>query len=87
MLMSFLIGLLFVLIGTTGLQFFYLFYVDRLNRERRNYIKSLERRNRVLTAELGMASSKLAEREKMLVTANLMNDVSEEIWDEVIEDI
>lgn len=87
MLMSVLIGLLFVLIGTTGLQFFYLFYVDRLNRERRGYIKQLEKKTKELAAELEAAALKLAEREKMLIDAQLLDGPLEEMWDDVIEDV
>ena len=40
----FLIGLLLVLTGLAGLQFTYLFYFDRIDRERKKHIRSLESR-------------------------------------------
>ena len=44
MLMYVLIGLCLVLVGVTGLQFFYLVYVDRMHGERRKYLKALEKK-------------------------------------------
>src|SRR5437588_448648 len=50
-----LIGLVLVLVGIAGLQFTYLFYVDRLYRERQKYILTVE--NPLLWASARYAST------------------------------
>lgn len=75
MLMYVLIGLCLVLVGVTGLQFTYLAYVDRLNRERRKYLQALESKYAVLSERLAKAEHRLAEQAE-----------SVESWAEVIED-
>ncbi len=81
MLMYFLIGLCLVLVGVVGLQFTYLFYVDRLNRERRKYLKALEQRCHDLTARLEHAELRVAEQDELLETI-----FEEEPWADVIEE-
>ena len=61
-----LIVLLLVLVGVAGLQFSYMFYVDRLNRERKAYLRDLERRARRLNEKLEQAEAKIAEQSALL---------------------
>ena len=78
MLVYVLIGLCLVLLGITGLQFTYLAYVDRLDRERRKYIKGLESKYAALSTRLASAEKRLAEQDALLTP--------DEAWADVIED-
>jgi len=78
MLMYFLIGLSLVLLGIAGLQFTYLFYVDTLYRQRKQYMQTLEHK-------LAVANKRLEEAEQLLAQQNEMVD-EEEAWADVIED-
>ena len=78
MLMYALIGLSLVLLGITGLQFSYLFYVDTLYRERKHYIQTLEQRLAELGRRLEEAEQLLAEQRELVG--------EEEAWADVIED-
>jgi len=84
MLMYVLIGLCLVLLGVSGLQFFYLIYVDRMNRERRKYLKTLEKKHSHLAARLTDAESRVAEQTDLL--EKLSPGITEESWADVIED-
>lgn len=75
MLMYALIGLSLVLVGVAGLQFAYLFYVDRIFRERQKYLQDLEQRYRA-------AKQRIAEQDELLAA----NYVEKEDWAEVIEE-
>jgi hypothetical protein len=82
--MYFLIGLCLVLVGVVGLQFTYLFYVDRLNRERRKYLTVLEHRCSDLADRLGETERRVAEQDELLETVYGKKD--DEAWAEVIEE-
>ena len=84
MLMYVLIGLCLVLLGVTGLQFSYLAYVDRMNRERRKYLKTLEDKYSALSTRLADAERRVAEQNDLL--EQLSPGITEEIWADVIED-
>ena len=86
MLLFALIGLSFVLIGIVGLQFSYMFYLDRLHIERKKHIHKLERKCNQLSEHLGQAESRLAEQDRLLETAYPGLRKDDEIWAEVIED-
>ena len=77
MLMYALIGLSLVLVGVAGLQFAYLFYIDRIFRERQKYLQDLEHRYRA-------AKQRIAEQDELLAAAYL--DLEKEDWAEVIEE-
>jgi len=70
-----LIGLSLVLVGVAGLQFAYLFYIDRIYRERQKYLQDLEHRYIDLKAQFDDAQRRLAERETI-----------RDEWAEVIEE-
>lgn len=84
MFMYFLIGLCLVLVGVAGLQFTYLFYIDRLNRERRKYLTQLEHKCSDLTARLEQAERRVAEQDELLET--IYGCKKDEAWADVIEE-
>ncbi|MBV9240483.1 MAG: hypothetical protein JO314_00615 [Acidobacteria bacterium] len=84
MLMYVLIGLCLVLLGVAGLQFTYLAYVDRMNRERRKYLKALETKYSDLSARLGAAELRVSEQNDLL--EQLSPGITEETWADIIEE-
>jgi hypothetical protein len=83
MLMYALIGLSLVLVGIVGLQFTYLFWIDRVYRERRTYLKDLENRYADLNSRLRSAELRVAEQEELLKTLGYKET---ETWADVIEE-
>ncbi|MEP6787147.1 MAG: hypothetical protein ABJB40_01855 [Acidobacteriota bacterium] len=86
MLMYALIGLSFVLVGIVGLQFSYLFYVDRIYRERKKYMRSLERKCSQLNDRLEAAERRVAEQSDLLEAMYPELGKEDEAWADVIED-
>lgn len=86
MLIYVLIGLSLVLVGIVGLQFSYLFYVDRILKERKKYLRSLEQRHARLTERLESAERRIAEQDDLLETVFPKLEHEEEVWADVIED-
>lgn len=84
MLMYVLICLSLALVGIAGLQFTYLFYLDRLDRERKKLVHDLEARCRQLGNRLHEAEMKIAEQEILLEKTYLGNE--EEAWADVIDE-
>ena len=89
MLMYTLICLLFVLIGITGFQFAYMFYFDRIDRERKKHVRSLEKRAERLAIRLERAEIKLAEQTALLElykpTAET-EPAEDDAWAEVLDE-
>ena len=83
MLMYALIGLSLVLVGIVGLQFTYLFWIDRVYRERRTYLKDLEHRYADLNSRLRSAERQVAEQAELL---KMMGYKEIETWADVIEE-
>ena len=81
MLYYVLIGLSLVLVGVSGLQFSYMFYLDRLHLERKKYIHELEHKCRDLTRKLSETEDRIAE-----IEAQYPEIVKENEWAEVIEE-
>ncbi len=84
-----LIGLSLSLAGVAGLQFFYLVYMERMDREHKKRIHELERHTKYLTHRLNDADQQIAEQNNVL--ENLFDDFDEEeledeVWADVIED-
>lgn len=86
MLSIVLIGLSLVLVGVVGLQFTYMFYLDRVHRERKKHIRDLERKCSDLTLRLEEVEFQLAEQDKLLETAYPGIRKDDEVWADVIED-
>lgn len=83
MLMYALICLSLVLLGIVGLQFTYLFWVDRIYRERRTYLKDLENRYSDLNSRLRSAERQVAEQAELL---EVLGYIETETWADVIEE-
>jgi hypothetical protein len=81
-----LIGLSLVLTGIAGLQFSYLFYVDRIFRERKKYLRSLEQKCSSLTDRLEAAERRVAEQDELLATIYPEIGKEDEAWADVIDD-
>jgi hypothetical protein len=86
MLMFVLIGLSLVLTGVAGLQFTYLFHIDRMTRERRKHLKVLEQKCVRLTQRLEAAEARLREQDELLEAAYPGLRKGDEVWADVIEE-
>jgi len=86
MLVYVLIGVCLVLVGIAGLQFTYLFYVDRMYRERRRYLADLEKRYSRLSTRLEAAEARLAETSELLETLHPELKTDDDAWADVIEE-
>ena len=86
MLFYALIGISLVLLGVTGLQFSYMFYLDRLHVERKKYLRELEAKNARLSAQLADAANRIAEQDELIEAAYPEMRKDNEIWAEVIEE-
>ncbi|QQS32572.1 MAG: hypothetical protein IPM50_13075 [Acidobacteriota bacterium] len=85
MMMYALICISLILLGVAGLQFTYLFYVDRLYRERRKYLQDLEYRYARLTARLEYAERRITEQQDIIATLT-GEEFVEEDWEDIIEE-
>ena len=81
-----LIGLSLTLAGVAGLQFFYLIYLERIDREQKKRIQELERHSKHLSKRLSQAEQQIAEQDEIL--ENILDEFEdgEEVWADVIED-
>ncbi len=81
-----LICLALALTGVAGLQMAYLFYIDKLDAERKKRLRYLERRCRALTSRLEQAERRLEQQESLLDTLYLDQKPEDETWSDIIED-
>ncbi|MBA2494563.1 MAG: hypothetical protein H0V31_07705 [Acidobacteria bacterium] len=83
-----LIGLSLSLAGVAGLQFFYLVYMERIDREHKKRIYELERHATYLANRLNEAEQKISEQNDILesIFDDFNEEEEEEIWADVIED-
>lgn len=81
-----LIGLSLVLLGIVGLQFMYLFYLDRVYRVRKKYLQILEHKSAQLAEQLAEANKQIAEHNELLETAYPEMKMKDEVWAEVIDE-
>ncbi len=86
MLMYALIGLSLVLVGIVGLQFTYLFYIDRIYKERRKYLQTLERKHARLVGQLETAERRITEQDELLNSLHPELAAADDGWAEVIEE-
>jgi len=84
MLLYVLICLSLALVGIAGLQFTYLFYLDRVDKERRKLIHQLEVECRRLTSRVAEAESRVAEQD--LILNKLLIESGDEAWADIIEE-
>ena len=85
MLLYVLIGLCLSLAGVAGLQFTYMFYLDRIDNERKKRLHELEKECRNLTNQLASVQSELKMKNDMLAAA-FPEFEEEEAWADVIDD-
>ncbi len=88
MMLYILIGLSLSLTGVAGLQFFYMMYLERIDREQKKRIHELERHCKFLSKRIAEAEAKINEQSNLLENIfDEFGDVEEEeIWADVIED-
>ena len=86
MMLYVLIGLSLSLAGVAGLQFFYLVYMERIDREQKKRIHELERHCTSLSNRLYDAEQQINEQNDVL--ESIFDDFSEEseVWADVIEE-
>lgn len=81
-----LICLSLSLAGVAGLQFFYLAYLERMDKITRKSLREAERQNRYLKRRLFDAELQIAEQAKMLGSIYDPLEGEDEVWADVIED-
>jgi hypothetical protein len=86
MLYYVLICLCLVLTGVAGLQLSYMFYLDRLDKERKKRLQELERRCKMLSKRLEDAEAKIELQEAVLDTFYEDKEMeSDEVWADIID--
>lgn len=80
-----LIGLCLSLAGVAGLQLMYMFYLDRLDKERKKRLHELEQQCKSLSHRLHEAENKIAEQNELLDVLYLESG-DEEAWADVIDE-
>lgn len=83
MLSFVLIGLSLALTGVAGLQLMYMFYLDRVDKERKKRIVELERRCRTLTRRLEEAERRIEEQDEMIAT---LYEEDDDRWADVLDE-
>ena len=84
MLLYALICLSLALVGIAGLQFTYLFYLDKVDHERKKLIHQLEIDCRRLASRLAEAETRVAEQD--LILNKLLLESGDEAWADIIEE-
>ena len=85
MLVYVLIGLCLSLAGVAGLQLMYMFYIDRIDKERKKRVHELEVEYKKLLARLAEAESELDVKTEMLAAA-FPEYEDEEVWADLIDE-
>lgn len=85
MLLYVLIGLCLSLSGVAGLQLMYMFYLDRLDKQRKKHVHALEMECRRLANALAEVERELKLKNDMIAVAYPEFD-DEEAWADVIEE-
>lgn len=86
MLIYLLIVLLLTLVGVAGLQFSYMFYVERLDRERKKHVRDLEKKARRLEHQLETANDKIAEQAVLIEKFVPEYIAEDDSWSEIIDE-
>ena len=86
MLYFVLIGLCLSLVGVAGFQLTYMFYLDRLDKDRRKRIVHLEHECRDLHARLDRAHTEIERQEELIENLEVLCARGEEAWADVIEE-
>lgn len=83
MLSFVLIGLSLALTGVAGMQLMYMFYLDRVDKERKKRIVELERRCRTLTRRLEDAERRIEEQDEVIAT---LYEEDDDRWADVLDE-
>lgn len=83
MLSYVLIGLSLALTGVAGLQLMYMFYLDRIDKERKKRIVELERKCRTLARRLEVAERRIEEQDDLITS---LYEEDEDRWADVLDD-
>lgn len=86
MMMYVLICLSLSLAGVAGLQFFYMMYLERLDKDKKKRIRELEHHCKYLNKRLNTAETQIAERDEFIDSIYEEVEEGEEIWADVIEE-
>lgn len=83
-----LIALALSLAGVAGLQFFYLVYLERLDREQKKRIRELEHHCQYLSTRVKQAEQQITDQNELLESFfdDFLDEDEEEIWADVIEE-
>ena len=82
-----LIGLSLSLAGVAGLQFFYMIYLERIDREQKKRIRELEQHCKYLSNRVHKAETQIADQNDLLESFfDEFTDEEDEIWADVIEE-
>ena len=82
-----LICLSLSLAGVAGLQFFYMIYLERIDRERRKRIRELEHHCQYLSKRLKESETQISEQGEMIEAFyGEFEEEEEEIWADVIDE-
>lgn len=84
MMLYVLICLCLALSGVAGLQFLYMFYLERMDAERRNRLHELERQIKHLSHRLADARREIAAKEKII--ESFYEEYGDEAWADVMEE-
>ncbi len=76
------------LAGITGLLFFYLAYLDRMDKDQKNRIRELERQCQYLTSRLDISEAAVEELSKPEARAKVsfLDEDDSEMWADVLEE-
>ena len=85
MLLYVLIGLCLSLAGVAGLQLMYMFYLDRLDKQRKKHLHDLQLECRRLTSRLVEVETELKMKNEILAVAYPEFE-DEEAWADLIEE-
>ena len=85
MLLYVLIGLCLSLAGVAGLQLMYMFYLDRIDKQRKKHLHDLQLECRRLSNRLAEVEGELKVKNEILAVAYPESD-DEEAWADVIEE-
>ncbi len=64
----------------------YMFYIDRLDRERKKRLVELEHRCKQLSLRLAEAEFRIAEQDEVIEGLEAYDDRSEDAWADVLEE-
>jgi len=86
MMLYVLICLCLALLGVAGLQFFYLFYLERIDDQRKKRLYELEHLSSHLTQRLEEAERRLAAQEEIIKSFSDDQEQEDEAWADLIEE-